>query len=292
MSSELVKTNEEYICVVGDSFAGNRLGMAKEYGQTYDWSWVRLLEDNNNGKLIGKSFPGQSYFHQRRWFMQNMLDHHQAASTVLIFVHTHHTRLPHILDVPVTGQVFAADKNDPGTNELYKQDPSGSLFDLVRTFYTSNLYVDDFYQHALIAWLKEIAELTVYFKKVIHLFAFDNGFSNLPNRSNRFYLETLAVGNSIVVDTTLVSLVAAERGNLRFGGPDMNPGVQNHLNKHNNQELCKFIQYLMNEGTTGKIYSLPLDYFDLKDRSLIENIKPHRGGNFDPLYLIPGKPAL
>lgn len=289
MYSELSKTDEEYICVVGDSFAANRTGSTRGYGQTYDWSWVQLLEKHNSGKLIGQSFPGQSYFHQRRWFMQNMLDHHRTRSTVLVFIHTHYARLPHIQDLPVTGHVFKADKNDPNGNELYKQDPSGALFDLVKTYYSSNLYVDDFYQHAFIAWLKEIAEITVHFKKVIHVFAFQNDLSTLPNRSNRFYLETLAAGNAIVVDTTLVSLVAAERGNLKFGGPDIGPNVQNHLNKQNNLEFCKYIQYLINEGETGMIHSMPLDTFDLKDKSLIDNIKPHRGGNFDPLYLIPGR---
>ncbi len=289
MYSELAQTNEEYICVIGDSFAGNRIETGPDVmGETYEWSWVELLRTGNTGELIGNSFPGQSFFHQRRWFMENMLDHLRIKSTILVFVHTHHARLPHCRNVPATMHVLEADKSDPESNELHTRDPSGELFDLVKNFYTSELYVEGFYQHAFISWIKEIQELTVNFKKVIHIFGFDNGFSNLPSKVSRFYLETLSKGNAIVVDTTLVSLVAAERGHLKFGGPDLGANVQNHLNKHNNIEFCKFIQYLINEGCTGKTYSIRTNSFNLKKPGLIKKIKPHRGGNFDPQYLIPG----
>jgi hypothetical protein len=287
MYSELNKTDEEYICVIGDSFAGNRRG-TKTNISSYDWSWVNLLEANNSGKVVGKSFPGQSFWHQRRWFMDNLMDWPRVKNTVLIFVHTQYARLPHINDLPITGHIFKADRNNPEQNELYFKDPTGSLFDLAKTFYSSSMYDEEFYKFAFIAWLKEINEVTVNYKKVIHLFGFENSLANLPSTQHRFYLEKLAQGNSIPVTNTLVSLTAAERGSISaFGGPDIGPNVQNHLNKHNNIELAKFIQWTINEARPGVARHIPLETFDLKDPSLIHHIALHRP-DFDKRFEIPG----
>lgn len=287
MYTELTKTDEEYICIIGDSFAGNRKDSTNGL-ISYDWSWVNLIEQYNSGKLIGKSFPGQSFFHQRRWFVENMLDFPRVKSTVLIFVHTQHHRLPHLQDIPVTGHTVIANRNDPHQNELFKVDPSGSLFDLAKTFYCSGLFAEEFYRFGFMSFLNEINELTVNFKKVIHLFGFENGLSNQPNKKQRFYLGKLAQGNSIPVTTTLVSMTAAERGSRSaFGGPDVGPHVQNHFNKHNNIELAKYIQWLINESATGELRNIPLETFNLKDPSLVEHIRRYREG-FDKLYEIPG----
>lgn len=268
------KTNEKYICIVGDSFAGNRAESMPGM-KSLDWSWVNLIEANNSGKLIGKSFPGQSFWHQRRWFMQNMSDWPHAADTVLIFVHTEYHRLPHLKDIPITGYVTVADRNNPKQNELFKADPSGSLFDLARTFYCSSMYDEEFYRFSWISWLKEINEITGHYKKVLHLFGFENGLSALPNKNSNFYLANLAQGNATPVTNTLVSLTRAERGSVAaFGGPDNGPDVQNHLNKHNNLELARFVQYLMSdESKPGVARHMPFERFDLKDDSLIEFIK-------------------
>lgn len=286
MDSTLIKTNEEYICVIGDSFAGNRNYSSFNMGASYDWSWVNLIEANNSGQLIGKSFPGQSYFHQRRWFMENMIiDYKNSSSTVLIFLHSHWSRLPHMRDVPITAQVLLADKDNPKSNELFNADPTGKLFELAKEYYLSELFVEEFYQHSFYMWLKEIAEYTVNFKRVIHLFAYDAGLSDLPSRISRFYPELIVNHNTIMVNTTLKSLVAAERGSAIFGGPDIGPNVQNHFNKHNNIQLCKFIQSLINDPDSGKSLSIPLDTFDIKDPSLIETILPHRVDfDFDSVF--------
>lgn len=286
MYAELGKTDEEYICIIGDSFAGHRADSTVDV-KSYDWSWVNLIEANNSGKLIGRSFPGQSFWHQRRWFTKNMIEWHSVRKTVLIFVHTQHHRLPHLTDIPITGQVLRADRSNPGQNELFKADPSGALFDLAAAFYSSGMFDQEFYRFGFISWLKEINEIAVNFKKVIHLFGFENGLSNLPNKEHRFYLEKLAQGNSTPVTTTLVSLTAAQRGSRTWGGPDLGPDVQNHLNKHNNIELAKFVQYLINEDKPGFPRHIPLGSFDIKDPTMIENIKVKRAG-FNPYYEIPG----
>jgi hypothetical protein len=274
MENTLRKTNEEYICIVGDSFAGNRAESMPGM-QSLDWSWVNLIEANNSGKLIGKSFPGQSFWHQRRWFMQNMSNWSHAPDTVLIFVHTEHWRLPHIKDIPITGRIIVADINNPKDNELFKADPSGSLFDLARTFYCSGMFDPEFYGFSFISWLKEINEITANYKRVIHFFGFETGLSALPNKHNNFCLENLARGNSTPVTNTLVSMTRAERGSVTaFGGPDNGPDVQNHLNKHNNLEFARFVQHLMSDkSTAGTAVRMPIERFNLKDKSLIEYIK-------------------
>lgn len=277
MDSTLRKTNEKYICIVGDSFAGNRAESMPGM-KSLDWSWVNLIEANNSGRLIGKSFPGQSFWHQRRWFMQNMSDWPHAADTVLIFVHTESHRLPHRRDVPITGQLFHANRNDPKQNEIFGIDPSGALFDLAKTFYCSSMYVEEFYKFSFIAWLKELNEITVNYKKVIHFFGFNNGLSNLTDEISNFSLANLAQANSTPVTNTLVSLTLAERGSpSAFGGPDNGPDVQNHLNKRNNLEFAKFVQYLMSsESMPGVPREIPIERFDLKDNSLIEFIKLYK----------------
>lgn len=287
MYSELGKTNEKYICVIGDSFAGNR--KERITGVTsFDWSWVNLLEANNSGELIGRSFPGQSFFHQRRWFMDHMSDWKHIEDTVLVFVHTQYARLPHLKDVAVTPQVFKADRNNPEQNELYYRDPTGVLFDLVTTFYSSSLFDEEFYRFAFISWLKELNELTVNFKKVIHLFGFDNDMGKMPFKQQRFYFEKMAIANSVPVTTTLMSMAAAERGTLsKWGGSDLGPNVQNHLNKQNNIELAKFMQWAINDVDPGKLLEIPLASFDLKDQSMIYNIEPHKE-NFIKGQEIPG----
>lgn len=274
MENALRKTNEKYICIVGDSFAGNRAESTPGV-RSLDWSWVNLIEANNSGKLIGKSFPGQSFWHQRRWFMENMSNWPHAADTVLIFAHTEHWRLPHIKDIPITGNILQADRNNPGLGEIFKADPSGALFDLARAFYCSGMFDQEFYKFSFISWLKEINEITANYKRVIHFFGFETGLSVLPDKYNNFCLADLARGNSTPVTNTLVSLTRAERGSVSaYGGPDNGPDVQNHLNKHSNLEFARFVQHLMSdESTPGIAMRFPIERFNLKDKSLIEHIR-------------------
>lgn len=276
MYSELGKTNEEYICVIGDSFAGNRRDCIPGM-PSFDWSWVNLIESNNAGKTIGLSFPGQSFWHQRRWFMDHMSDWKHVENTVLVFVHTQYARLPHLNDVAVTPQVFKADRNNPAQNELYFKDPSGALFDLAKTFYSSALFEHEFYRFAFLSWLKEINELTVNFKKVIHLFGFDNDIGRMPFKHQRFYFEKMAMPNSVPVTTSLLSIAAAERGTLEnWGGSDHGNNIQNHLSKHNNIELAKFVQWAINDAIAGQLAEIPTASFNLKDPAIICNIAAHK----------------
>ena len=280
-------TNEKSICVIGDSFAGNRNNA--EWNKTdkrlnKDWSWVNLLEANNSGEFNGRSYPGQSYFHQRRWYYYNMIFHneHDTSDTILVLVHTNHGRLPHMRDLPITGQVVFADKHDPKSNELYKADPSGRTFDFAHTFYLSQFYVDEFYFSAFTSWLAELPELTKHYKKVIHLFGFETKLNTLPNFMSRFYVGKLLTPNSVVVQDTLVSLSMAERGSREWGGPDVGPDRQNHFNKHNNECLFNELTYIINNVPGGTFHKMDLSKWDLKDRSLLETMKLYRDG-FDPL---------
>lgn len=279
-------TKEKSICVLGDSFAGHRNNAEWnkiDKSLNKDWSWVNLLEANNTGSFTGRSFPGQSYFHQRRWYYYNMLFHHaDIDQTVIVFVHTNHARLPHTRDIPITGQVLSADKNDPKSNELYSIDPSGRLFDFAHTFYLSQFYVDDFYTSAFASWLAELPELTKNYKKVIHLFGFENKLNTLPNFMSRFYVGKLLTPNAVVVQDSLVSISLAERGGKSWGGPDHGPDRQNHFNKHNNQCLFEEVTHIINRVPGGTLHKMDLSKWQLKDKSLLETVKLHRD-DFDPL---------
>jgi hypothetical protein len=264
-------TTNTNICIIGDSFAGHRHSNDSILEKSASWSWVNLIEDNSTGLFSGQGFPGQSFWHQRRWFLNWQDNRTDRPETVLIFVHTNSWRIPHEKDVPVTGQVLSANKHSRD-NELLNIDPSGSLFDLAKTFYVSNLYVGEFYQFAHLAWLQEIPRLTTRYKKVIHLFGFENKMSDLPNRQNSFCIEQLITDNSIVVRNELMSLSMAEKGNTNWGGTD-DHGKQNHLGEHNNIQLAQFVQYLINEQAPGTSVEIPVERWKLKDPNLIKLIR-------------------
>lgn len=278
-------TKETSICVIGDSFAGHRNNA--EWNKldrklNKDWSWVNLLEANNEGGFTGRSFPGQCYFHQRRWYYYNMIFHHaNPEETVLIFVHTSHGRLPHMRDIPVTGNVLFADPNSPQTNELYRIDPEGHMFDFAKTFYLSQFYVDEFYFSAYAGWLDELPELTRKFKKVIHMFGFETKLNTLPNFASRFYVGKLLAPNSIVVADSLCSITMAERGNRDWGGPDMGTDRANHFNRHNNEQLFEQVTHIINNVPGNTYHKLDLSTWQLTDRKLLEVVKLHRD-DFDP----------
>lgn len=278
-------SSKEIICVLGDSFAGHRnnaLWNKSDPSLNKPWSWVNLLESNNASEMLGMSFPGQSYFHQRRWYLQNMLFAQNTSETVLILVHTSPWRLPHQQDVPVTAHILTADKNNSDSNEIYSTDPTGSLFDLAKIFFTSNLFVDDFYASVFYSWLAELPELTRKYKKVIHLFGFESRLNNLPDKfTSRFYVGKLLTDNAVVVTTPLVSLTLAEGEKNVFGGPDIGNGRANHFNAHNNQQLYQEIVHIIENVPGGTFYDLNLDHWDLKDKSKLEKLKLHRD-NFDP----------
>lgn len=280
-----MSNKEKIICVIGDSFAGHRSNadwnnLGSEFNHA--WSWVNLLETECCHTMKGKSFPGQSFWHQRRWLMdyifKNVYYESTVADTVLIICHTETHRLPcRNQDLSITGHVLRADKLDPNNNnELYRADPSGTLFDLVKAYYLSELFVSDFYDNAFYSWLNELPDLTSKFKKVIHFFGFECGLDDLPNRISRFYLSKLSAPNAVIVRTTLMSMSLAERGHRRWGGPDIGPDRANHFNPYNNRQLFKEIKHVIDNVPSGTCYELDYKNWELKDPSLVHVLKMHR----------------
>ncbi len=265
---------ETIICVVGDSYAGHRPN-AKYSSLLVPWSWVFKLEGECH-KLTGESFPGQSYWHQRRWFFANQHNHRYERETVLIFCHTTSSRLPHEKDFPVTGQVLRADVKDPRSNELFFLDPTGELFNLAKSFYSSDLFVEHFYANAMYAWLAELPKLTQNYKKVIHFFGFEDGLNSLPDYRSQFCVNDLVTDNSVVVLNPLKTLTHAERGNTTWGGPDIGPDRANHFNQHNNHCMFEEIKHIIKNVPSGSVREIDTTNWDLVDRSLIGKIKLHR----------------
>ena len=166
------------------------------------------------------------------------------------------------------------------TNRNFLCEISGE--EITKIFFTSNLFVDDFYASVFYSWLAELPELTRKYKKVIHLFGFESRLNNLPDKfTSRFYVGKLLTDNAVVVTTPLVSLTLAEGEKNVFGGPDIGNGRANHFNAHNNQQLYQEIVHIIENVPGGTFYDLNLDHWDLKDKSKLEKLKLHRD-NFDP----------
>lgn len=259
------------ICVVGDSFCGHRSNAEFELLRSFPWSWVNLLSTDYGKNVIGKSFPGQSYYHQRRWFYQNFQNIKDQGNTVLIFCHTNSSRLPHNNNFPVTSWVTKT-KKESDSNELKHFDPDGKLFDLANDFFSSNLFVKDFYSSVMLSWLAELPELTRNFKKVIHFFGFDDKLGQLPDHRHTFTIGDLVTDNSVVVLNTLVSMTFAERGTTNtFGGPDVEHA--NHWNKHNNFSMFEEVKHIIEQVPGKSYYEFDLAKWNLVDDTLVKKIK-------------------
>ncbi len=265
---------ENIICVIGDSFAGHRSNSKFKDFNSNDWSWVIRLEERCH-TLSGASFPGQSYWHQRRWYFKNQHNHKLAHETILIFCHTEWSRLPHEKDIPINGYVLQSNYK-PKDSEILQYDPSGNLTNLVKDFYLSELFVDDFYASAMFGWLSELPKITKNYKKVIHFFGFKTGLDFLPDKRSQFCVGDLVTDNSVVVLTPLKSLTLAERGNADWGGSDIGPDRANHFNRHNNNCMFEEIMHIINDVPGGSVKEINTTMWDLKDRSIIEKIKLHR----------------
>ncbi len=292
-----MSTKEQIIYVLGDSFAGHRSNADwnRDPNMNKPWSWVNLLESELCHTMLGKSFGGQSFWHQRRQLFRDLFPipgdmvtnsgmlKNNEPNTILIICHTETHRLPvRSKNLSVTGHILNADKHDPHSNEIYNFDPSGSLFDLVKTFYLSELFVYDFYDNAFYTWLNELPALTKNFKKVIHFFGFKNGMDTLPNRVSRFYLDKLLAPNAVIVKTLLLSLHQAERGNKStWGGPDVGDDRANHFNLHNNRQMFEEIKHIIENVPGGDYHEINLANWDLKNELFVELLKPHRL-DFDP----------
>lgn len=270
----MMAKKESIICVIGDSFAGHRSNSKfKEYA-SHDWSWVNQLQGQCY-KLTGESFPGQSFWHQRRWYFKNQNGHRYAHETILIFCHTEWSRLPHIKDLPINAYLLK-DDYDPNNSDFLKFDSTGDLTKLVKDFYLSELFVNDFYAYAWLSWLAELPKITKNYKKVIHFFGFNNGLDVLPKVGLQRSLADLVNDNSVVVLTPLRSLVQAERGNHQWGGRDLGPDRANHFNQHNNNCMFEEIMHIIKHVPGGSVREIDITNWNLKDKTQIEKIKLHK----------------
>jgi hypothetical protein len=244
------------LLIVGDSFCVNRTSPA---------SWVNILKNlYPKSKITGKGFSGQSYWHQRRWFLENFSKN--PENTSIIFCHTSALRLPCFRDVPITPWVLSIDDPSSKSNELLNYDEDNRIYNLARSFYSSELYDERFYIWTNEKWYHELSTLTKNFSKVIHLFGFDFKEDKKP----------MLQKNSILCTTLLRSLSVAELGcnesmplSMVFGGPD--PRV-NHFNSHNNIQLALFLKNVLDDTKLGSIVKIKnLSEWDLKDKNLVEN---------------------
>jgi len=244
------------LLVLGDSFCANR---------TEPESWVKILKNfYPNFKLTGRGFGGQSWWHQRRWLLENFPT--SPESTTAIFCHTGALRLPCVRDIPVTPWVLSLDDPTSLKNELLRHDKDHKIFHLAKSFYSSDLYDQKFYEWASEKWFFELSELTKNFKKVLHIF----GFDSKENKS------VLLNSNAIVCTTLLRSLSIAELSKNQslppsqiFGGPDTR---LNHFNKHNNIQLALFLKTLIDEGDPKSSVCISnLSEWKLEDQTVVED---------------------
>lgn len=275
-----------HICVIGDSFAAHRSNADSKEFNSKEWSWVNLVESELCYSMSGKSFAGQSFWHQRRWLLRELVKPNSfkdKSNTILIICHTEAQRLPvKHNDWSITGHIVTANKQDPHSNEIFQVDPTGSLFDLVKAFYLSELFVTEFYDNCFYSWLNELPELTRKFKKVIHFFGFENRMNFLPNNVTRFYLDKLIAPNAVVVKTLLMSLSLAERGNKHtWGGPDIGPNRANHFNPHNNRQMFEEIKHIIDHVPGGSYHEMSLENWDLRTTEFVTLLQPHRL-DYDP----------
>jgi hypothetical protein len=212
------------ILIIGDSFCLHR-------GEQYPTSWVRLLEQSTRCKVYGVGLDGRGWWQQHRWYKENIKSLPNPADTAVVWVHTSPHRLPCDNDAKVNVTVLdIEDCTAPGQSS-----PHGKLFNLAREFYSSPLYVEEFYAWAIVAWWKQLAIDLLPYKKVIHLFGFyEHGIADV-DRLN------LLTTNSVVVNKPpLISLSMAE-SSLPLRQIRQDPRI-NHFSNHNNAQLANFLR--------------------------------------------------
>lgn len=215
------------LLIIGDSFCESR---APE-------SWCYQLGEMTNSMVHGKGLPGQSWWQQYKWFNDHLTSFPDPSETTIIWCHTSAHRLPHSGNAHINPYVLLIDQTDPSNEIDAKTDPTGKLFQLAKEFYSSDLYVEEFYAWSMVAWWKELSKVLLPYKKVIHIFGFsDVGISD-SDRLN------LLSSNSVVVTSPSLSKLSFCENKSFIGGYDK--GRHNHFNAHNNTQLAKFLMYAM-----------------------------------------------
>lgn len=230
------------LVIVGDSFCADR-------SEIQDWPIIlaKLL----NLKLEGQGLSGRSWWSTRKWLTENskLLDN----DTLLIICHTEFSRLPAANDIGINTGLLSVDKNNVN-NHLKSIDPAGTLLQLVKDFYVSDLYVDDFYKWALNAWISELDSMAVNVSKTIHIPSFGHrDFDAFKNMKNSI----VAIPNAT---QSLRELSMKEIGNKHYFGYDSR---RNHLKDHNNYQLAKALHKIVQSNAeSGFVEFDNLDSWD------------------------------
>ena len=215
------------LVIVGDSFCADR----NEPGD-----WPMILANMLDLKLQGHGFPGRSWWSTRNWLKANA--HLIDKNSVLIVCHTESSRLPAINDIGINAGLLRVSVDDVN-NHLKSVDPNGRLHKLVNDFYTSELYVDDFYHWANNAWMQELDAMSANIGKTIHVPSFGHQeFDALHNLKNSI----VAIPSS---DKSLRRLSMKEIGDKHYFGYDSR---RNHLNAHNNHQLANALYSIINSN--------------------------------------------
>lgn len=226
---------QKKVFIVGDSYCRYR-------DEKTDWplALAHLLD----AKLEGKGFPGQSFWHQRRWMLQN-LDKLQSADIILI-CHTDTARLPCTEDFAIFPKLLDMNTHDAVTSLSNLRNPSRlesthfeKLHQLIVDFYKSELFVAEFYDYAWQMWLNELSELTKQFK-VFHL-AFNDHILTELKKSNV---------HGKVVTPALYKLSQCEKSSWTGNAPD---DRRNHLSDKNNIVLANELFRLINDDVDPAI---------------------------------------
>ena len=221
---------DKRLVIVGDSFCADR---------KIGTDWPIKLGHMLGILLDGEGFGGRPWWTTRSWIYNNIES--MDKNTILIVCHTAASRLPSLKHHPISTGILHSSVNDP-SNDLRKVDPNGELFKLAKDFYLSDLYVADFYDWAMAAWLQELNELSLRVHKLIHLPgpAAIQSFKNYHSNSIRIEpsLEYKALAN--------LSMKELQPGDRKFIGPDAR---HNHLNEHNNIKLAEALYAIINSDS-------------------------------------------
>jgi hypothetical protein len=253
------------VIIIGDSFCFDRTDTNTD--------WPLILSKKLNVPLYGKGFAGQSFWPCRNWIndIQNRKFFNNNKS-LLIVCHTEYSRLPSNENVPLNLSVLQHEFEDDvqrdaatkiknmfgnfkdNSNELVKSKIdiiSDNLLlraqktkNLLKEFYLSELYVNEFYNWAQQAWIKELNSMSPEFYKIMHIKGFD-------------MTEVIPENNSVLIDIeefkSLRNLSEQELINPNYSGMDRR---RNHFKDNNNivlaEKLAKIIQDML-EDFTGKI---------------------------------------
>jgi len=253
------------VIILGDSFC--------EYRENLNTDWPLILANKLNVPLYGKGYGGQSFWSCRNWI--NDTENHKLIfnkQSLLIVCHTEYSRLPSKENVPLNRGVLQTKYQDDiksdieikikdmfgnftnCTDELLKLKidvisnhlllKSQKTKELLKEFYLSDLYVEEFYDWAQQSWIKELNSISSELYKIIHIQGFDTNKISLEN-------------NSVLIDfeefKSLRRLSSEELIDPDYSGVDSR---HNHFKDFNNvilaEKLAKIIQE-MPEDFTGKI---------------------------------------